>query len=521
LLQAIADLSEDALRQGLTALQAAEFLYETHLFPDLEYTFKHALTHEVAYGSLLQKRQRELHRRIAEAIENVYAARLAEQLERLAHHYTEAGLAEPAITYWQQAGQRASERSANLEAIAHLTKALELLEALPHTAERDQRELSLQIALGVPLQNVRGAGAPEVGHAYTRARDLCQRAGENREHFTVLWGLWRYYRQGSEFQKARELTEGLFSLAHTENDQALLLQAHHAHWTTKLFLGDFVSALESSERGVGLYDIEEHRGQAFLFAGHDPAVCGLGTGALALWLLGYPEQAVRKTHKALALARDLDHPATLVLALSEAAEIYQLRGEQHLVQEHTAAILPITIEQGFTDKLATGTFMHGWARTAQGLEEDGVKEMERGVSQRGRWGELEEPLYVALMVEAYRRQDRFEEGLRALTEAFTTAEKSGLRYWDAELYRLKGELSLARSNQAEAEDCCRRAIAIAQQQSAKSLELRAAMSLTKLWSAQGRLGEAQDLLAPVYDWFTEGFDTADLRDAKALLDEIA
>ena len=220
--------SEDELDTGLAALQAGELLQETRLFPEREYSFKHALTHEVAYGGLLSDSRRGLHRAISEAMERLYADRLAEHWVRLAHHCTEAGLTDQAVTYWQQAGQRAGERSADLDAIAHLTRALELLATLPATAARDQRELSLQIALGVSLQNVRGPGAEEVGQAYGRARELSERASEAAEHFAVLWGLWRYYRQGSEFQKARELIDELFGLARRHGDQTLLLQAHHA-----------------------------------------------------------------------------------------------------------------------------------------------------------------------------------------------------------------------------------------------------------------------------------------------------
>ncbi|MFQ6018010.1 MAG: adenylate/guanylate cyclase domain-containing protein, partial [Kiloniellaceae bacterium] len=287
LLRAIAETPEDDLRRGLASLQAAEFMYETRLFPDPEYTFKHALTHEVAYGSLLHERRRTLHQAIARAIETPFAGRLAEQLERLAHHYTEAGLTEQAVGYWQQAGQRAIERSANSEAVAHLTKGLELLGSLPDTPDRSQRELTLQLGLGVGLVSIKGAGSSEVGRAYTRARELCRQVGEPADHCAALWGLWRFQRTKVEYQTARELAEELSGLAQRQNDPALILQAHHAQWATQFYFGEFAACREHTERGIALYDASVHHAQTFRFGGHDPCVCGHTIAAFSLWLLGY------------------------------------------------------------------------------------------------------------------------------------------------------------------------------------------------------------------------------------------
>ncbi|MFQ5946986.1 MAG: hypothetical protein ACE5NC_12200, partial [Anaerolineae bacterium] len=469
LLLAIAETPDEDLRRGLTNLQAAEFMYETRLFPDSEYTFKHALTLEVAYGSLLQGRRQACHQRIAEAIEAVYAARLAEQLERLAHHYTEAGLAEKAVGYWQQAGQRAIERSANSEAISHLTKGLKLFKTLPDSPERAQRELTLQVTLGVPLQDIKGAGSPEVGQAYSRARRLCERVGETSEHFAVLWGLWRFYRTRAEFQTARELADELLSLAQRRQDPALLLQAHHAQWPTLLYLGELASCRDHIEQGVALYRQQEHRTQAFLFGGHDPCVCGKAVAALTLWLLGYPDQALKRIREALALAHELNHPSSLALALSEATQLHQVRREEQAVQERAEALLALATEQEFADHLATGTFMRGWALTAQGQGQDGIVQMRQGQASRRATGRaIEEPYFVACVAKAYGTEGQTEEGLNVLAEAFAITDSSGMRYWEAELYRLKGELllSLSADHESEAEACFQKAIGVSHRQSA-------------------------------------------------------
>jgi class 3 adenylate cyclase/predicted ATPase len=523
LLQAISDLSEDDLRRGLGNLQAAEFLYETRLFPDLEYTFKHALTHDVTYGSLLQERRRVLHQQIAEAIETIFADRLTEQVERLAHHYTEAGLVEQAIGYWHQAGQRAIERCANAEAIKHLSKGLALLETLPDTPERAQRELKLQISLGVSMQAARGAGSPEVGTIYTRARELCEHVGETSEVFVVLWGSWRYYRQGRNFQKARALAEELLRLGEHQHDPALLIQALHAQWTTRFYLGEYASAVEHTEQGVSLYDPQEHHVQAFRFGGHDACICGLTIAAWSLWALGYPDQASKRIDQSLALARKLNHPWSLGLALDQGIQVHELRGENDAVLEGAESLLTLAAEVSYAEYQATAEFLRGRAWMRQGKEEAGAAEMLRvRVSRRAAGAEIEEPYFVSLAAAAYRGRGESEEGLGLLDEVLSETASSGMRYWDAELHRLKGELllSLPEADCNAAEECFKQAVDVARGQNTRSLELRAATSLSRLWHDQAKPEAARALLAPIYQWFSEGFDTADLQKARALLDEL-
>ncbi len=317
LLRAIAEVPEEELRRGLSELQAAEFVYETRLFPDPEYTFKHALTHEVAYGSLLHERRRRVHRAIAEHLEAASVARPTKQFERRAHHYTEAGLTEHAVDYWQRAGQRAIERSANTEAVANLTKGLELLEDLPDTANRAQQELAMQLGLGVAGAAIDWAGAPVVGQAYNRACTLCREVGEPADRLAALWGLWRYSRTIADFAHAHTLADELSSLAERQGEAAFFLQAHHAQWSTRIYLGEFAECLEHTKQGIAVYDARKHHAQVFRFGGHDACVCAHTVAAPSLWLLGYPDQAVAELEKGLSLAHELHHPETLVSILAD------------------------------------------------------------------------------------------------------------------------------------------------------------------------------------------------------------
>jgi len=468
----------------------------------------------------------------------------------LAHHYTEAGLTAQAIPYWQQAGQRAIQRSANSEAIAHLTKELDLIKTLPDTPERTQQELTLQIALGGPLMATKGFAAPEVEKAYARARELCQQVGETPQLFLVLWGLWAFYTVRAELQAARELGEQSLSLAQSVQDPALLLWAHLMVGVTLFWLGEFASAQAHLEQSIALYDPQQHRSHAF-FYGQSPKVSCLSIATWALWLLGYPDQAQERIRGALALAQELSHPFSLVYALFYAASLHRFRREVQATQERAEALIALSREQGFLYRLTFGTILRGWATAEQGQGEEGITPIRQGLAAFQATGAgVVRPYFLALLAEAYGKVGQGEKGLSVLAEALTAVEKTGERFYEAELYRLKGELSLqsrqvedksqtshgqvegksevtnpqhlAPSTQAEAEAeaCFLKAIEIARRQSAKSLELRAVMSLSQLWQQQGKRGDARQMLAEIYGWFTEGFDTKDLQEAKALLTEL-
>jgi predicted ATPase len=524
LLQAVSDLDDATLQRELGRLVEAEFIYQRGLPPQATYTFKHALIQEAAYQSLLKRTRQQYHQRIAQALEARFPETVEAQPELLAHHYTEAGLGEQAVGYWQRAGERAVQRSANVEAIAHLTKGLEVLRVLPDAPERAQQELDLQTALGPALMNTRGPGSPAVEQVYTQARELCQQLGEPRQLFRVLWGLWRFYNNRAELQTAGELGKQLLTLAQRVQDPELLLEAHHALGPTLFFAGELASARGHLEQGIALYDPQQHRSHAFLYSGHDPGVCCLFHAACVLWSLGYPDQGLKRIQDALALAQELAQPQSLATALRWSAALHKHRREGQAVQERAEAAMRLSAELGFERELAQGTILWGWALTEQGQGVEGIVAIRQGLAALQATGEeLRRPEFLALWAEAYRGIGQIEEGLNVLAEALAAVEKTGERYYEAELYRLKGELLLVHSteNHAEAETCLHQALDIARRQQAKSLELRATVSLSRRWQQQGKRDEARELLAPIYGWFTEGFDTADLQEAKALLAEVS
>jgi predicted ATPase len=340
-------------------------------------------------------------------------------------------------------------------------------------------------------------------------------------------------------QTARELGEQLLSLAQSVQDPALVLEGHHAVWPVLRCLGELAPARVHLEQGLALYDLQQHRSLAFFYGGHDPGACCRSHAGVVLWLMGYPDQALEKSHEALALAQEVSHPYSLAQTLFFATGIHQIRREWLAVQERAEAVIALSSEQGFALTLAWGTIMRGRVLAEQGQAEEGIAQMRRGLAAcRATGAELLLPHSLALLAEAYGKVGQVEEGLQVLGEALDAADKSGERFYEAELYRLRGELMLAQSKvqslkskvtdprsltpdpQTEAEACFHKAIEIARKQQAKSLELRAATSLARLWQQQGKEKEAHDRLAEIYGWFTEGFDTADLKDAKALLDEL-
>jgi predicted ATPase len=531
LVSKVVPYSEDQLYRLLTALQRKEFLYEQPAFPEVEYLFKHALTQEVAYNSLLIERRKMLHERTAQALEALYSVSLDEHYSALAHHYSRSGNTQKAVEYLGLAGQQAVQRSANTEAITHLTTALELLKTLPDTPERDQHELTLQTTLGPALMATKGYAASEVEKTYTRARDLCQHVGETPQLWPVLFGLWAFHRAGGQHQTARELAEQHLHLAQTLHDPAPRLEAHLTLADSCLCLGEFVLARAHAEQGIGLYDPQHHRALAFRY-GQDIRAHGLVKAALVLWYLGYVDQARTTMEEALALAQELSHPNTSAMVLDHAAFLHQLRREEHATQERAEAVIALCNEHGFLLWLAQGTILWGWALAEQGQGEEGIKQIHQGLATcRARGNEGDLGYFLALLAKAYQKVGQREEGLNVVAEALTVIDRTGEHQHEAELHRLKGELLLAqegsrlqavgcREKTEEAQECFWKAIEFAREQQAKSLELRAVMSLSRLWHSQSKKKEAHAMLAEIYDWFTEGFDTRDLQDAKRLIEEL-
>jgi TOMM system kinase/cyclase fusion protein len=521
LLQAVSPWDEATVQRGLHQLVEAEFLYQRGLPPQATYVLKHALIQEAAYQSLLKSARQQYHQRIAHVLEAQFPEMAETQPELLAHHYTEAGLGEQAIGYWQRAGQRAVARSAHVEAISHLTKGLEVLTTLPETPERTQHELRLQTALGPACIAAMGYGAPAVERAYARARELCQQDAENLHLFPVLSGLRTFYTVRAELQTARELGEQLLRLAERADDLTLLLEAHYALGAPLFFLGRFSQARTHFERSQALYNPAQHRALAFLY-GQDRQVVSLSFMAVALWYLGYPDQALARITEAVILADELAHPFSLAFALCYAARLHESRREEATAQQRAAALVTLCTEQEFPYWWAEGRMLEGWVLGEQGHTEAGISQLCEGLdAYRATGAEVDRPYFLALLAEAYRKAGQAEAGLRVLTEGLAAVHTTEERDHAAELYRLKGELFRQKANRAaESEACFQQALAIARRQQAKSLELRAATSLARLWQQQDKCAEARELLAPVYGWFTEGFDTADLQEARALLEEL-
>jgi predicted ATPase/class 3 adenylate cyclase len=549
MIRAVAPWDEPTVQHGLAQLVEAELIYRRGLPPRATYLFKHALIQDAAYQSLLRSTRQLYHQRIAQVLEARFPETTETEPELLAHHYTAAGLHEQAVGYWRRAGQRALERSANLEAISHLTHGLELLGTLPERGEHLVQELALQTGLGVAFTATKGNASPEAEQTYRRAWELCRQLGEPPERFPVLHGLYRVSLYRGELQTAREVAEQYLRLAQHGQDPALLLEAHRALAVPLYFMGELALARTQLEQAMTLYDPQEHGAHAALY-NLDPGVLCLTYAASTLWLLGYPEQARQRDREALALAQKLSHPHSLAWALARSAYVHRLRREAHAAQEQAEATMSMATEHGFPQLLAEGMMVRGWARAEQGAVVEGIAQMQQGLAASRRTGaELGRAYNLGFLARAYGKAGQADEGLRLVTEALVAVRRSGTRLFAPELYRSQGELLLQQAAEntrppsapperakedegdaaaprslpslSEAEPCFQRALDVARRQEAKSLELRAAMSLGRLWQQQGKRAEAHALLAPVYSWFTEGFDTADLQEANALLDELS
>jgi class 3 adenylate cyclase/predicted ATPase len=532
LLHALTTMDEATLQHGLTQLVDAELLYQRGRPPRARYLFKHALIQDAAYASLLKRTRQQYHQQVAQLLEARFPETVATEPELLAHHYTEAGCHAEAVGYWQRAGARALQRSANVEAIAHAQCGLDLLPMLPDTPQRIQHELDLLTTLGPALMATKGYADPEVGQAYTRARELCQQVGETPEHFLVLYNLWVFYIIRAESQTTMALGEQCFQLAQRVQDETLLLMAHFMLGASWFCLGSPALACTHLEHMIALYDPAQHHVLAYHYGGFDPGIIGLIYYAWTLWLRGYPAQARAHSARALSLAQQLAHPFTLARTLYYDALFYQLHRYVQAVRDQAETAITVATAQRFALIQALGPIMRGWAIAVQEHSAEGLVQIQQGLDMYCSTGaEFQRPHLLALLAEASGLLGQPEGGLAALEEALSLVEQTGERYYEAELHRQRGELLLLRAaksrpaqdsrEQHEAEACFQHALDVARQQQAKSLELRAAMSLARLWQRQGKRVEARALLAEVYDWFTEGFDTADLQEAKALLDALA
>jgi class 3 adenylate cyclase/predicted ATPase len=522
MLHALVTVDEHTLLEGLAQLVATELLYQRGRPPRATYIFKHALVQDAAYQSLLKRTRQQYHQQVAVLLEARFPETVATAPEVVAHHYTEAGQYEQALSYWQRAGQRALQHSGNQEAIRHLTTALELLTTLPDTPARARQELDLQMLLGPALMATLGFGAPEVERVYSRARWLCQQVGDTPQLFSVLRGLWQFSILRAELRTAYELAQQLFSLAQRLHDAPLLPEAYRTLGEPLAWLGEFAMARTHLEQGVACYTPHEHcRHYADWF---DPGVSCHIFAALALWPLGDVEQAQHHVQAALAAAQEIPNSMNLAVALCFAALFHQYRGEGAAAYARAEAAVRLSTERGFTHFVALGTIYQGWALVMQEQAAEGIAHIHHGLTAYEATGALlERPSSLALLATAYEKVGKVEEGLTRLEEALALVEAREIRWCEAELHRCKGQLLLRQTapNVPQAEACFQQALSIARRQQAKSWELRAAMGLACLWQQQGKWAEARALLAPVYGWFTEGFDTADLQEARALLEALA
>jgi predicted ATPase/DNA-binding winged helix-turn-helix (wHTH) protein len=486
------------------------------------YSFVHALYQQVLYHRVSAAQRVRLHQHIGARLEAGYGAQVGDTSAELAMHFERGRDFQRTVQYLQQAGQRSMERSAYVEAVAHLTRGLEVLKTLPATPERNQQELTLHIDLGAALQITKGNAAPEVEHVYTQARVLCQQVGETPELSKALFGLILFYMGRSQLHTARELGETLLRLAQRAHDPALGVIAHFALGYTSFVLGALPAARQHMEECIARSIPDQCSALAFR-TGFDLGVGCRIYAALTLWLLGYPAQALVRLHEALALAHGLAHPYSLAFARSMAARFYQGLRDVPAVYAHAGAAVALSTEQGFSFWAAWGTILRGWALAMQGQGEEGMEQVRQGAAAMRATGSAFFVLFCTVLADVCNHLGHTADGLQALTEAYILVDQHEERNWEAEACRLRGILLLRQPGtpQEEAEAWLQRALDVARRQKAKSLELRAAMSLSRLWQRQGKRTEARALLAPVYGWFTEGFDTPDLQEAKALLTEIA
>jgi predicted ATPase len=519
LLRAVSRLPEAELQTSLARLVASELVIQRGGPPDAVYAFKHALVQDAAHGSLLRSSRQQLHAQIAEALETHSPEMMESQPELFAQHYAEAGLVEKSVAYWGEAGRRSAARSAMAEAAAQLQKGLDLLALLPDNPGRQRQELELCSALGAVLQAVKGYAAPETGQAYARARELWEQLGSPSEFLQIPYGQSRYHVGRGEPELAMCLDEDLLRLSRQRNDRAGLVTAHLSSGRNLMYMGRFASSRSHFEDALALYDPISHR--SLVHQPIHPQIGVQGFLGLALFCLGFPDQALAQTNAAIIEARRLAHLPSFALSLSNGTRLLSLFAEPAALGELAEQLVAVATEQGFPFWRAQGTIYRGWVKVKKGDTAEGMSLLRSGsAAYRATGAEQWMPHYTGLLASACEIAGQIEDGLTQLDNALRIVERTGERWFAAELNRHKGQLLLRQGHSEAAEELYRKALNIAWEQEAKLWELRAAASLARLRRDQGRRAEARGLLAPVYGWFTEGFDTPDLKEAKALLDEL-
>jgi class 3 adenylate cyclase/predicted ATPase len=524
LLSLIVQKNGEEVMASLARLGEAGLVFCRGTPPEATFLFKHALVRDAAYGSLLRSQRQQLHARIATTLEAEFPDKTAAQPEVLGHHAEEAGLSAKAIGFWQKAGELAVRRAANPEAIKHFRRALTLLSEQQDTVERSRNELAILSRLGPALMSSHGWASPEVRVAFERAAVVAKGIGNSVELAPPLLGLWLYATSLGQLERAEGIGVELFEIARKNDSPDVLLQAYHAAFPIPWLRGALPEANRHIEALLALYDEAKHDQHRFVYLGHDPAVCALAIGAIVQTLLGYPDRAARLEDRVLALARRLRHPPSLAHALWFVCEAQLTRRDRAALAANAAELAALCEDQTLPSPRAAATMFNGWVMAHSGQISEGILLVERGLSAWQRIGiQHFLPRNHCLLAEAYLAGERYTEGLSQVTMALKAAEQTGVRYNDALIYHLRA-LCLVHTegmNSKNVEADLKTAIRIAQAQTAKGLELPSAISLARLWRDQGKPQQARELLAPVYGWFTEGFDTRDLKDAKALLEALA
>jgi predicted ATPase len=526
LLAAVAPLQQNELHEALARLEDAELVFRHGTPPHATFTFKHALVRDAAYDSMLRSKRQQVHAAIARILEEG-----AEALpEVIAYHCTEAGLTERAVGHWWRAAQLAVQRSATLEAIAHLESGLGPLRTLPDSPENVRLELDMQVALGTALMAAKGWSSPATAAVFARAEELCERVGDILQRSVANYGRYLVHLVRGEVDAALATTNAMLRRAERDGTSATMLIAHRCVATSLFHRGEFAAARGHLEAGLALYNPKEHATLAYGFA-YDPRIAMLCYFAHALLHLGYPGQALERYGQLIEEIRTHQHSASVAFGLFEAALFWTyerdlgacgrergLGAGEAIVDE----LIALCTEHGFSLWRTAGVILKGWLLTRSGEADRGLEQMREGIGAwQGHDAKLLMPRWLLLFASALSKLDQPQAALDRIEEGLAMVTETKERWNAAELHLRKGELLLASSITDRAEASFREALAIAQDQSAKLWELRAATSLARLWAGQGRRIEAHDLLAPVYGWFTEGFDTADLKDAKALLDQLA
>jgi class 3 adenylate cyclase len=519
LIEAVSQRDRRELEAALDQLTDAGLLICRGATPHSYYFFKHALVQDAAYEMLLRGRRQELHARVAATLEQDFADIAERQPEILAHHLTRAGNAKRAVDQWLKAGRYAAAHLAHLEAIAHFERGLTVLAALPEGQIRDGLEIELQLARGLSLFTAQGFMAAGAAEAYTRAGELAEQRGDPQQLFMAVYGLWQSANGAGRIIDCRKLSSRLQKLTANSKDDELSLQAHHSAWATCLFFGEPTAAREHCEAGRRLYDPERHRLHHQLYGGHDPGTCARYLGAQVYWLLGYPEKSLYLGSEALALAEQIAHPFSMGLALQYNSMLHIDRGEPEMALQRLELAEALAAEQRLGMVLEP-QLLRGAALTLQGVFDEAVACLREGLA--GPAGATRMRCYgLARLADVLTRQRKHGEAVAVARDGLSTGERTGHRQWQAELHRLEGVALCALNRLEEGQNALQQAMCIARSQQAKAYELRAAMSLARLWSDQSKRQQARDVLAPIYGWFTEGLNTSDLKQAKTLLEHLA